>query len=266
MSLNMNLMLMPLLGVGLYRIFRRFGDTYYSFFGIVFLVTMVVVYLLHARVFELAHLFVPVLSAGAVFVEEKLAHRKLRRAFGIVGVSYLLAGGALVAPASLPILPLDLIPAYSGTFGFLYKPVKDYTIPKPPYPWHFSMRIGWEELVSKVAEVDDGLPSEDREKAVIWAFLFNEAGAIDLYGPRYGLPHAVSGHSQYYLWGPGEKSWDIVVAVTSDLYRISACYWEVEKKAYVGNDLWPNGYWICVCTLPIYGMSKEVIWPRLKEW
>ena len=62
---------------------------------------MVVVYLLHARVFELAHLFVPLLSAGAVLVEEKFADMKLQRAFGIVGVSFLLAGGALGAPASL---------------------------------------------------------------------------------------------------------------------------------------------------------------------
>jgi hypothetical protein len=266
MSLMMNPILMPLLGVGLYRIFRRFGDTYYSFFGIVFLVTMVIVCLLHTRIFELAHLFVPLLAAGAVFVEEKLARMKLRRAFGILGVSFLLAGGILVAPASLPILPLDLLPAYSGTFGFLFKPVKDYTIPKPPYPWHFSMRIGWEELVSKVAEVYDGLPPEDREKAVIWASLFNEAGAIDLYGPRHGLPHAVSGHLQYYLWGPGQKSWDIVIAVTPDLIRISRCYWEIEKKAYVGNRFRPYGDYICVCRVRQNRMSREVIWPILKEW
>jgi hypothetical protein len=265
-SLNMNPLLMPLLGVGLYRIFRRFGDTYYSFLGVVFLVTMVIVYLLHARVFELIHLFVPLLSAGAVFVEEKLAHMKLRRAFGIIGVSYLLAGGALVAPASLPILSLDQLPAYSGAFGFLFKPVKDYTIPKPPYPWHFAMRIGWEKLVSKVAEVYAGLPPGDREEAVIWTLAFNEAGAIDLYGPRYGLPHAVSGHLQYYLWGPGEKSWDVVVAVTADLSRIASSYWEVEKKAYVGNLFWPYGDYICVCRLRQNQMSKETIWARLKEW
>jgi hypothetical protein len=250
----------------LYRLFRRFGDTSYSFFGIVFLVTMVVVCLFHYRVFELAHLFVPLLAAGAVFVEEKLALVKWRGALGIAGVVYLLAGGALVAPVSLPIVPLDLLPAYTGTFGFLYKPVKDFTIPKPPYPWHFSMRIGWEELVSKVSEVYSGLPSEDRGKAVIWASSFNEASAIDLYGPRHGLPHAVSGHLQYYLWGPGEKSWDIVIAVASDLGRISQCYWEIEKKGYVVNLFWPYGDYICVCRVRQNNMSKQVIWPILKEW
>jgi hypothetical protein len=29
---------------------------------------------------------------------------------------------------------------------------------------------------------------------------YAEAGAIDLYGPAYGLPPALSGHNQYFFW------------------------------------------------------------------
>jgi hypothetical protein len=269
-SLMMNPMLMPLLGVGLYRIFRRFGDTYYSFFGIVFLVTMVVVCLLHARVFELAYLFVPLLSAGAVFVEEKLAHMKLRRAFGIVGVSCLLAGGILEAPLCLPMLPLDKLPAYSGALWFLFRPVKDYNFEESPYPQEFSMRIGWEELVQKVAEVYNGLPEEDRKKAVIWGAYFTTAGAIDLLGPKYGLPNAVSGHLNYFLWGPGDKPWEVVIAVAPyphiDIMKL--CYWEVEMKAYVANNFSMsfNRYYIYVCRVPMNNMTKESIWAILKYY
>jgi 4-amino-4-deoxy-L-arabinose transferase-like glycosyltransferase len=153
MSLMMNPVLMPLLGVGLYRIFRRFAETSYSFFGIVFLVTMVVVYLFHGRIFELGHLFVPLLAASAVFIEEKLAHIGLRRAFETVCVSFLLAGGIVEAPLCLPVLPLDKLPEYSSAMWFLFRPVRDYNFERSPYPQEFAMRIGWEELVQKVAEV-----------------------------------------------------------------------------------------------------------------
>ena len=29
-----------------------------------------------------------------------------------------------------------------------------------------------------------------------------QAGAIDFFGAKYGLPAALSGHQNYYLWGP----------------------------------------------------------------
>ena len=30
---------------------------------------------------------------------------------------------------------------------------------------------------------------------------FGEAGAIDLFGPKYGLPPAICGHQNYWFWG-----------------------------------------------------------------
>lgn len=114
-SLMMNPLLLPLLGLGLYRIFRRFGDTSCSFFGIAFLITMVIVGWMHARVFELAHLFVPLLAAGAVFVEEKLARLKLQRVLGAAAVSLLLVGGIIEAP--LRWLSTGTTYASAGVFG-----------------------------------------------------------------------------------------------------------------------------------------------------
>ena len=31
---------------------------------------------------------------------------------------------------------------------------------------------------------------------------YGEASAINLFGPKYGLPVAISGHQTYWLWGP----------------------------------------------------------------
>ena len=41
-----------------------------------------------------------------------------------------------------------------------------------------------------------------RAKTGIFANDFGQGGAIDFYGPRYGLPKAIGGHLAYWYWGP----------------------------------------------------------------
>jgi hypothetical protein len=60
--------------------------------------------------------------------------------------------------------------------------------------------FGWPEMVQQVARVYYALPPEDREKAALFAGNYGEAAAIDFFGPRYGLPKAISGHQTYFLW------------------------------------------------------------------
>ena len=58
-----------------------------------------------------------------------------------------------------------------------------------------------------------GLSEIDREKAVILASNYGEAGAIDFYGPDLGLPPAVSFVGTYWLYGPGDKPGEVAVAI-----------------------------------------------------
>ena len=58
-----------------------------------------------------------------------------------------------------------------------------------------------------------GLPPGERAETGIWAGNYGEAGAIEYFGPAYGLPPAVSGHNQYGFWGPGGNSNEVVVAI-----------------------------------------------------
>jgi len=260
--LTMNPLLFPLLMIGLYRIFGQLVDTDYSFLGIMFLVTLVLLFNLHARVFMLAELFMLLIAAGAVWVEEKFAGLVWEKRLKGTVIAYMIAGGMLVAPSALPILPVELLPAYAEAFGFLYQPVKDFTFPKSDYPQEFSNRIGWEEMVRTVADVYNDLPPEDREKAGILGDWYGPAGAIDLYGPQYGLPHAVSGHLNYHLWGPG-YSWDVMIIVTSNIQAFSPYFGDIEQKAVIMNEYampW-NQPSVYVCRKP--RMSPDAIWANL---
>jgi len=67
----------------------------------------------------------------------------------------------------------------------------------------FPEEIGWPELVETVAKIRDSLPQEDRARLGIPGTNYGEAGAINLYGPRYGLPSAISGVNSFWERGYG---------------------------------------------------------------
>ncbi len=116
--LAMNPLLVPLLLLGLYRIFKRLNDTDFRFLGIMFLVTTVLIFILHARSFMLAELFIPLIAAGALFVEELFFKIRWSEKWKVAAVSYMVVGGILVAPASVPILPIQLITAVRKELWF----------------------------------------------------------------------------------------------------------------------------------------------------
>jgi hypothetical protein len=64
--------------------------------------------------------------------------------------------------------------------------------------------VGWPELVETVAKIRDTLPINERGHLGILAANYGEAGAIDLYGPQYGLPNAVSGVNSFWQRGYGD--------------------------------------------------------------
>ena len=67
----------------------------------------------------------------------------------------------------------------------------------------FVEELGWRELVETVAKVRDTLPPEQRSEFGILAANYGEAGAINLYGPQYGLPSVLSGVNSFWARGYG---------------------------------------------------------------
>lgn len=70
--------------------------------------------------------------------------------------------------------------------------------------------------MQRVARVYHELPEQDRQRCVIAASNYGEAGAIDFFGPRYGLPSAISWHNNYWLWGTHGGTGDVMILVGGD--------------------------------------------------
>jgi len=77
----------------------------------------------------------------------------------------------------------------------------------------FREEIGWPELVQTVARIRDSLGPSGRSSIAVLAGNYGEAGAINLYGPDYGLPAAISGINSFWARGYGNPPPETVILI-----------------------------------------------------
>jgi len=191
---------LPVWIVGLRALFRDAAMRRYRFVGWAFLVLAFVFLAVSAKPYFLAPLYVPMLGAGAVVVERWLPRRRRLtqgRILAAVGV-----GGLVVLPMVLPVLPAATL---AGT------PITEINP-------ELAETHGWVAFVGQVASAFEAVPSDRRSEAVVFTASYGEAGAIDLYAPRMGLPPASSGHNNYWLWGPPDGEPVLIVGNFSPGY------------------------------------------------
>ncbi len=77
----------------------------------------------------------------------------------------------------------------------------------------FAEEFGWQRLARDVAAIYLSLPSTVRNRTAIYADTYGDAGALDFFGPRYGLPPAISSQNNYYLWGTRGYDGSTMIAI-----------------------------------------------------
>lgn len=95
--------------------------------------------------------------------------------------------------------------------------------------------IGWPDLVQTVARIRDGLPAEDRAHLAILATNYGEAGAIDLYGPAYGLPPAISGVNSFWERGYGNPPPTVLIVIGLSRAFVTRKFEACEVAAHTWN-------------------------------
>ena len=129
-------------------------------------------------------------------------------------------------------------------------------------------RLCWEEFVAEVARVYETLPAEDRNKSVIFTPSYHSAGAIDLLGEEYGLPPARSSHNNYWLWGPGDRSYDVVIIVGVPKASLERMFGEIVEAGRTSCEytdrMSRNDVPVYVCREPKFPIAE--VWGRAKEF
>ena len=177
----------------------------------------------------------------------------------------IIIGGLLAAPLALPILSPENLVRYEEAVG-LDNP-RSQTGQAGSLPEHFGDEFGWREMAAAVARVYDALPPGERGKAAIFAKNYGEAGAINFFGPPLGLPHAISGHQNYWYWGPGDYPGEVIIALQYSREELLKMGCESAANGPMLDDRYSMAeehFQVTICRGLHPSLSEQ--WPNLKRW
>lgn len=104
--------------------------------------------------------------------------------------------------------------------------------------------------IAQVAEVYRALPADGQKEAVFLGTITVRRPAIDVLGRPLGLPRAISGHNNYFLWGPQGHDGSVVIRLSGRLEDLLKLYASCTDAGVTGNP-WAMPYengktlWVC---------------------
>jgi hypothetical protein len=255
---------LPIWLAGLWFCFFSAEGKRFRLIGWTFSIIFLVFFVLHGKNYYIAPAYPMLLAAGAVALERAFSRRSLAW-LKLAYAALLFVGGVLFLPLTVPVLSVETFLRYQDAMP-IKAPAAEKSHLGAALPQHFADQFGWEEMTAAVAKVYNGLSEDERTRTAIFCSNYGEAGAIDFFGRRYGLPKAICPHQSYFYWGPHGYTGEIEIVLGGNPKQLAAIYDSVEEAAEPNNP-----YAIPFENHPIYlcrgykGNLTEV-WPRLKNW
>jgi hypothetical protein len=229
-------------GLIAFTAWRRFADLRCFALGYVVLIGTMVV--LHGKPYYPAGAYPLLFAGGAVALEAWIARRAIRS----VLVAVILAFGVLAAPFALPILPIEQFAAWQDRLGVTPRSMDREPIGR--LPQYYADMFGWPELAALVGKAYAALSPEDQARAVFLGNNYGVTSAIAFFGPAWHLPPAISGHNNFYLWGPLGHDGSVLIRLGGSREGLLKAYASVEA-AGVFQAQWAMPYeightlWVC---------------------
>ncbi len=198
-QLEQTLLAIPLWVAGLWFYFISSRGSRFRALGWMYFITLALFVIAKGRGYYLAPAYPMLYAAGAVVCADFFARaraartRFLRPALWAALIVSILGAMAI----ALPIAPVKSRWWYAAS-------AIDTALPE---------EIGWPEFVATIAQIRDSLPADQRANFGILAGNYGEVGAINLFGPRYGLPPAISGVNSSWERGYGNPPPETLIIV-----------------------------------------------------
>jgi hypothetical protein len=238
---------------------RRYAVLCFGFLGVLGLMVA-----MKGKFYYVAPVYPVMFAAGGVQFEQ-LTDRASWRWLRPVYAAVMLAVGSLIAPTMIPVLPVKTYIAYSQRLGIQQQKFENQ--PLSVLPQIYADMYGWEDRVKIVANYFHSLSPEEQKVTAIGASDYGQAGAVDLFGAKYGLPKSISSSNNYWIWGPREYHGESIILMNED---------SPEKYEDLCRSLTlvarpSDPYSRLDSNRPVYhcrGMKTDLqtLWPTLKGW
>jgi hypothetical protein len=228
--------------------------------GYTVLLVLACMIVLHGKDYYPAPVFSLAFAAGGVALERWTARVRLARP---ALVTFAVATGLALLPFAMPVLPLPRLVAYEQALHLV--PYSGERIRLRQVPPDFADMKGWPEMTRFVERAYAALPANERAGAAILTDNYGEASSLQFFGS--GLPPVLSGHNQYYLWGPGTYAGGTLLALNADDGELREMFASVTLVGTFSNPLGMT----YEDQIPLYacrGLRAPIAveWPRLKKY
>ena len=256
----------PVWIAGLVELLRDREERGWRVLGITWIAIMVCMLTMHGRMYYPAPGYPMLFAAGGVAFERWFAGMRSGRWLRPAYVALLLVAGVVLAPVSyFPMLTVEEYIAYSNFLHF--GPPRIETHRMGPLPQIYADQFGWKEMAQVVADAYYKLPVEERKDCAIFGQNYGQAGAIDFFGAKMGLPPAISGHQNYFYWGPRGYTGSCMIVMDDRPERLGELFGSVEKVGTVYHPLsMPYEHFdVYLCRKPKFG-TLDTLWEKVKKW
>lgn len=238
------------------------GTGRYRVLGWTYLAVLIAFIALKAKNYYVAPIYPILFAAGAIGLERLAGGRRIGTWMRSAYVALVIVVGALLMLFSVPILSPEDFLRYQKAMGF--QPPEIEHQQNGPLPQWYADEFGWQEMVEKVAKVYNSLPPEERARTAIFSNGWGEAAAVDFYGPRYGLPQAISKHNSYWLWGPGKYDGSTMIILRSDGREDREHFESVEAVGHVEHPYARRDEYFDIYLCRGLKANLRDAWPELK--
>jgi len=235
----------------------------FQFFGFAYIIIFLFLALQNSKPYYLTPVYPILFAGGAVVIGDFIVKRNLKWLKPVLIITIIM-GGIFSAPMAMPVISPQSFVKYTQSIG-LAPGGEERDQNDNKLGQHYSDMFGWKEMADSVAKVYLSLPIEERNKCAIFGQNYGQAGAIDYFGKKYGLPNAICAHNSYWFWGP--RNWDgqILIVIGGDEEDYKKYFREYYRAGTIDHP-YSRSF---ERHLPIYvvkGLKQPVeeIWARLR--
>jgi len=259
----MNLAAVPFLAYGAWWALRDKGEgrRWLPFVVVTLGVALFLLLNGRSRVNYLAPAYTFLFPVAAVATQRLFERRRIHPAWALAPVTVV---GLSTVPLGLPILPVQMLITVVAATPI--QPPTEERGERSPIQGYADM-FGWPEMAREAFDAYMLIPKDERPRSVVITRNYGEAAAIERFWPGPKPAPVVSGHNQYYLWGPGDWDGRAAVFVNGPGPELARYFREVRQVGRTSNRLAVPEEGNAPISLAL-GLREPVpvFWDRLKRF